>query len=186
MSECVFELDDSDGRYRYVCQVCHRDIVLSQPANRMFRQCTGNNGGTICFIAAWPTQPTRLRGIEIVPWRFVYVPESWLADLQCPYELIENDASYFGTRLKEMFAFLGYDATEGTGCQCNKLANALDTVSLEFIQRHRDSLADQIVQSAAQRGVVVSHVIIDKLIGFTLWKEQRRINRQKSLPKHSE
>lgn len=186
MNECVFELDQSDGRYRYVCQVCHRDVILPHPANRLFRQCVGQDVGNVVYIAAWTTTPTRLRGIEILPWRFVYVPESWLADLNCPYELIENDASYFGTRLKKLFAFLGYDASDGSSCQCNKLANALDTVSLEFIERNRSSLADQIVQSAAQRGITVSHAIIDKLIGFTLWQEHRRINRQKSVPKHSE
>lgn len=184
MSNCRF-IDNGDGTTQ--CQDCARPIRLLAPIERLVRRCAAAKPNErVLYIAAWPTQPTRLRGIEIVPWRFVYVPESWLADLQCPYELIENDASYFGTRLKELLSWLGYDASEGTGCQCNKLANALDTVSLEFIERHRASLADQIVQSAAQRGVVVSHGIIDRLIGFTLWKEQRRINRQKSLPKHSE
>lgn len=184
MSNCRF-IDNGDGTAQ--CQDCARPIRLLAPIDRLVRKCAAAKPNErVLYIAAWPTTPTRLRGIEILPWRFVYVPESWLADLNCPYELIENDASYFGTRLKKLFAFLGYDASDGSSCQCNKLANALDTVSLGFIERNRFSLADQIVQSAAQRGITVSHAIIDKLLGFTLWQEQRRVNRQKSVPKHSE
>lgn len=178
-----------DGRYVYACQTCGRTITLAKPSAKLFRNCTGQAPHVpdepIHYVAFWPPEPTTLYGVQVRQWLFVYVPNSWLADLPYPYEIIENDASYVGTRLKELFSKLGY-SPDGNGCNCTKLATMLDSVSLEFLQRHRSSAVDQIVQSAAQQSVTVPHAIIDKLLGYVLWRERRRLDQQNAQLKHSE
>ncbi len=176
---CQFDLMHTDGeRYIYTCRVCQRSITLGKPTSKLFRNCVGqvphDPNEPVHYVAFWPKEETRLYGVTVRPWLFVHVPQSWLVDLPYQHEIIENDPSYVGTRLKELFAKLGYSPQEAS-CNCGKLAAMLDTVSLDFIERHRSSAVDQIVQSAAQQSITVPHAIIDKLLRFVIWREQRRI-----------
>lgn len=170
----------SDGKAVYRCRICFRELALPQASAKVTRRCHGNipDGDRIVRVAFWPeTAGMRLRGIAIEPFHFVDLYESMLADAPCKYELIEGDDSRVGSRLKELFQSLGY--TSEKSCGCDRLANMLDSVSLEFIDRHRSKIVDQIAQSAAQQSVSVPHAVISRIVGYVVWKERRRLRAAK-------
>lgn len=130
---------------------------------------------TTQLYAFWPKPPKHyhlLHGRRMVfRWKFYRLHEEDVADCPIPYEVVDEDESAVGTRLKNIFSAFGVHA--GRNCNCESIARMMDSAGLRFLEGHHDELVDLIVASAAQMHVPAPKFIVSRMLRIARKREER-------------
>lgn len=167
---CEFDIVGNTGEFvRLNCRHCGRPVVvpIAYDLNGLSRRCTSEQE-----VERFPYVFTQRRR-SIHPWKVYYLTEREANKVGVPGEQLTVDGSMVGSRLKSMIRWWGYKTS--ADCACEQLRNMLDAAPIAFIRRHRNEIAEQIVQSAQKMEHTVPHRVARAALNTAIRLEQVRL-----------
>lgn len=179
MNQCVISVTPDGERWTHRCLTCGWERTLDSPHYSLGRQCSSMESyGDVLATFDTPGKRAKLASGRWVYRHQLYnVTQADFDSAEFPAHAVKADGSAVGSRLRTLFAKLGFG--DKPGCSCTAVKNFLDAVDLEYVQSRHAALVKLIADSAAHINVTVPNAAVSAALTLAVWLEKWRLHNAK-------